>query len=453
MTYIEAHSELRDHPKTKLLKRTLGISLPAAVGHLQCLWWWVMDYAESGDLTGYPSAVIANAAEWDGDPEQFVNALVDCAVKANGSGFLERTPDGRLIVHDWYDYGGKLICRRWVDAYRKRVKRLPSLAELRAADLPLPPDELIPVGWYQSSESKPSPIGASATRPDAKPTVSPSGSHESAGHPTDIQWTSELPPDDRVRSVAKPNVPYPTVENPSSSPPTPQGEDSAAAADANAENSEMDTGPGVPDKLPLPGENPAAYVQRALRLLPGYCAKELQERWIAASKAGRASQEWPWKQRIVVDWISGKEPLSPPPKDFRVRAEAPPDYRNPLAAAAAIAGKSAMNGVPPPPRNGTGPPRPPMIDQEARRKEEECARQWLADLPDEERERISAEEKDYIMGNGGELMNEKLLSKSLATRMLHRAILAVRETNYSARNNPSGQVVPMDRAEGLKNEY
>lgn len=436
MTYIEAHSELRDHPKTKLLKRVLGTSIAAVVGHLQCLWWWVMDYAPSGDLTGYPNAVIANAAEWEGDPDAFVNALLGCSVRQGGAGFLEFTEGGRLVVHDWHDYGGKLICRRWVDAYRKRVKRLPTLGELKAADLPLPSDELIPVGWYDQSRGKSAP-------------APPSGIEESNGCPTDIQRMSDLPPDDRVRSVAKrsvakPNVAYRSVAESSSSPPTPQGgEIAAAAANADASGGAETTFPDLPEEqrqcLPLPGENPATYVKRVLPLLPKHWPGELEKRFAAAQNSGRASHEWPWKRKVLVDWVTGAEPAPEGPRTFRVKA-APPDGRDPAALVAAVASRAVLNGASNHggPRSGQGMAKPPALDAEARQRENEAAREWLAGITAEERERITAEEREYVMAHcdGGQ-MGELLLTRTLDQRVMGRALLAVREANYSVRNNPA----------------
>ncbi len=120
--WIESHQDLGGHPKAKRLARKLGISLPTAVGHLQFLWWWCLDYAPTGDLTGYESEDIADAARWEGDAEQFVDALISCG-KAGGNGFLERDEEGELHVHDWDEYAGKLIEKREKDAERKRKER------------------------------------------------------------------------------------------------------------------------------------------------------------------------------------------------------------------------------------------------------------------------------------------------------------------------------------------
>jgi len=115
MSWIESHQELRNHPKTKRLARQLGISLPQAIGHLHCLWWWALDYAVTGDLSPYDSEDIADAAMWEGDPQEFIEALLTCG-PGGRPGFLERGPDGRLRLHDWHDYAGRLINTRQASA-------------------------------------------------------------------------------------------------------------------------------------------------------------------------------------------------------------------------------------------------------------------------------------------------------------------------------------------------
>ena len=115
MAWIESHQELARHPKTKKLARVLEISIPAAIGHLHLLWWWAMDYANDGSLARYDSGDIADAALWEGNAIQFINAL--CA-----SGFVDNEDD-YLVIHDWYDYVGRLIEKRRKDSERKQKER------------------------------------------------------------------------------------------------------------------------------------------------------------------------------------------------------------------------------------------------------------------------------------------------------------------------------------------
>ena len=113
MAWIESHQEVGRHPKTKKLARLLGVSLPAAVGHLHYLWWWALDFAQDGVLDKYDAEDIADAMQWDGDADQLVEALLS-------SGYIDETDDG-LVIHDWGEYAGKLLERRAKDRARKRA--------------------------------------------------------------------------------------------------------------------------------------------------------------------------------------------------------------------------------------------------------------------------------------------------------------------------------------------
>ena len=116
MAWIESHQTLRHHPKTKKLARILGISIPTAIGHLHCLWWWALDYADDGDLSRYDNEDIADAAMWDfNDAARFIEAM-------SSAGFLDKTNNG-YVLHDWYDYAGKLIDQRESNRERQRLYR------------------------------------------------------------------------------------------------------------------------------------------------------------------------------------------------------------------------------------------------------------------------------------------------------------------------------------------
>lgn len=123
MAWIESHQEVGRHPKTKKLARLLGVSLPAAVGHLHYLWWWALDFAQDGLLDKFDSYDIADAMQWDGEPDELVRALVS-------AGYIDDTEDG-LMIHDWAEYAGKLLERRAKDRARKR-------AAAEAAGVPQP---------------------------------------------------------------------------------------------------------------------------------------------------------------------------------------------------------------------------------------------------------------------------------------------------------------------------
>jgi len=136
MAWIESHQSLRNHPKTKRLCRLLGIDLAKAIGHLHLLWWWCLDYAQDGSLATYDAYIVADAAEWEGDPDLFVTALLE-------AGFLERNGE-ELIIHDWWDYAGKLIHQRREHAERMRALR---------ARISTPTDKDTPEGTCASRDS------------------------------------------------------------------------------------------------------------------------------------------------------------------------------------------------------------------------------------------------------------------------------------------------------------
>lgn len=112
MTWIESHTTLARHPKTLRLTKALGISVPCAVGHLHMLWWWALEYAQDGDLSGFDADEIALACYWEGEAAGFWSAL-------QSAGFI----DAAGHIHDWHEYAGKLLERRAHDAERKRAGR------------------------------------------------------------------------------------------------------------------------------------------------------------------------------------------------------------------------------------------------------------------------------------------------------------------------------------------
>ena len=121
MAWFKMHQESARHPKLKRLARGLEISKPAAIGHLFLLWSWAMDYAPDGDISGIDAEDIAGAAEWDGDADTFIAALLSCGIR--GGGFLDRTEDGGFILHDWEENIGDDLERRRRAAEKLRKYR------------------------------------------------------------------------------------------------------------------------------------------------------------------------------------------------------------------------------------------------------------------------------------------------------------------------------------------
>jgi DnaD/phage-associated family protein len=74
-----------------------------------------MNHAQDGSLGRYTADDIADACDWLDDAQTFYNALIQ-------SGFIDESEQG-YIIHDWFDYAGKLIALRQKDAERKRNSR------------------------------------------------------------------------------------------------------------------------------------------------------------------------------------------------------------------------------------------------------------------------------------------------------------------------------------------
>ena len=151
MAWIELHQGIHRHRKITAAARLLDIPRMSMIGHLTSLWLWAIDNAPNGKLGAISCDEIALAAEWDCDPNVFVNTLKKV-------GLLDKRP---LAIHDWRSYAGKLIERRKADAKRKQ--------EIHKT---------------------------------------------SAGNPQEIHKTSAGNPQD-VRRISCATVPYPTVPGPS----------------------------------------------------------------------------------------------------------------------------------------------------------------------------------------------------------------------------------------------
>lgn len=111
-----AHSSLLTHRKLKRLTAHLSITRVQAIGHLELLWHCVAGNPqtdETGVLTGWQDIDVESACEWSGEPGMMAAALVS-------AGFVDRTIDGALAIHDW---------GQWMPAW---IKSRISMRKMRA---------------------------------------------------------------------------------------------------------------------------------------------------------------------------------------------------------------------------------------------------------------------------------------------------------------------------------
>lgn len=171
MAWIEIHQELRDHPKVKRLAKALGMSNVTARGHIVGLWLWSIQYAPDGDLSGYSAEEIADGADWEKDPNDFVDALV-------AKKLLDRE-NGRLLIHDWEEMGLRLL-RSMRENKRKSRERHDAEKGPESAPVPV---------TVTSEDAKVSETVTGQSH-DSHVTVSDGGVRPS--HPTDLTDHTDL---------------------------------------------------------------------------------------------------------------------------------------------------------------------------------------------------------------------------------------------------------------------
>ena len=88
------------HTKMKRLCRRLDIPLWQAVGLLETLWGLTAREAPRGDIGKLSDEDIALAIDYRGAESKLIEALI-------GSGWLDRDPVERLVIHDWADHADR----------------------------------------------------------------------------------------------------------------------------------------------------------------------------------------------------------------------------------------------------------------------------------------------------------------------------------------------------------
>ena len=115
MAWIESHQELGTHRKLMRLCTLMNIDDLRAVGILHFLWWWALDNAPDGNLTGLTDKEIALACHWKGKTSLLTESL-------QSAGWIDKSNE-LAQLHDWEDYAGKLIAKRVQNRQRMRDAR------------------------------------------------------------------------------------------------------------------------------------------------------------------------------------------------------------------------------------------------------------------------------------------------------------------------------------------
>lgn len=105
MAWIKSHQDLKDHPKLLLLCQMTGLSKSEAIGHIHMFWWWVLSYAEDGDLSKFKGSLSVDGLK--------LNDLKAC-------GFVDEDEK----VHDWFDFAGRYLIDKYRTSNPKKLKSI-----------------------------------------------------------------------------------------------------------------------------------------------------------------------------------------------------------------------------------------------------------------------------------------------------------------------------------------
>lgn len=122
---IRLATSFRGHRKRKKLKRFLGFG---AEVYLIDLWLTVAMDCPEGILIGWKDDDIADACNWEGEPQDLVSALLE-------SHWLEKNADGEYSLHDWCEHQGWACnARSRSEAASKNILLRWTLKEIKKKD-------------------------------------------------------------------------------------------------------------------------------------------------------------------------------------------------------------------------------------------------------------------------------------------------------------------------------
>lgn len=113
MSWIESHQKLEKHPKLLGLCTQTGWDKDQAIGKLQRLWWWALDYAEDGDLHRYNPNQFLSHINGKISPEKLYKIL-------QNTNWIEKNG----LIHDWLDYAGRYLTVKYRTSNPKKLKAI-----------------------------------------------------------------------------------------------------------------------------------------------------------------------------------------------------------------------------------------------------------------------------------------------------------------------------------------
>lgn len=123
MPWIESHSTLIEHRKVRQAAFDLNVSPVHFMGHLHAFWHKVIELAEDGDITLWTEHDIAYYARWNGDEKTFYQAMLNRFIDEKEVKKGNSTEKKVIrIVHDWLDYAGIYLYRKYHTSNPKHLK-------------------------------------------------------------------------------------------------------------------------------------------------------------------------------------------------------------------------------------------------------------------------------------------------------------------------------------------
>ncbi len=126
--------EAVSHTKMKRLCRRLDIPQWQGVGILESIWHLAAREAPRGDIGKLSDEDIALGIDYRGDESKLIEGLV-------ASGWLDRDPKERLVIHQWYEHADDAINMKlararqfFVGGYAPKISKLPSREREAAAE-------------------------------------------------------------------------------------------------------------------------------------------------------------------------------------------------------------------------------------------------------------------------------------------------------------------------------
>lgn len=182
------------HPKRRKLIRRLDYAGESA---LFALWGHTADNKPDGILNGYTSEDIADAAQWDGEPERLTDVLCELHL-------IDKTENG-FEVHDWGEHNG------WAATSKQRSDKARRAAEKKWGDAKKQ-NEQCPNQKGQKNKNAPYPSPSPSPLPDPSPSplpkqggvVTPPREDEVAPPPPEIPDPDQPPPPEKPSHLSRP---------------------------------------------------------------------------------------------------------------------------------------------------------------------------------------------------------------------------------------------------------